>query len=166
MDIWKCWQMDVAEERRDCAPRAPPKSHANYTGMPPWFGAKIDYMKAVMKTDQIWFPAKKYGWGWGWPCAWQGWVTFAIFVVLLCVSSSLLLPSGHTGLFVISAFILASLFFVVCIIKGEEPRWRWGEKSEARFAAERLAELEDLRQCGLISDSEYQTKRQELLAQI
>jgi hypothetical protein len=149
-----------------CLSKIPPKLYWYACG----FVARIDYVKAVMNVNQkqIWFPAKKYGWGWGLPCAWQGWVVFAIFVVLLCLAGSLLLPSGHTGLFVVSAFALASLFFVVCFIKGEEPRWRWGdsEKSQARSAAERLAELDDLRGRDLVSDAEYQAKRQEILRQI
>jgi hypothetical protein len=33
-----------------------------------------------MDTNEktVWFIAKRYGWGWGLPCAWQGWVVFAV----------------------------------------------------------------------------------------
>ncbi len=30
----------------------------------------------------IWFPAKRYGWGWGFPCAWQGWAVLCIYMAL------------------------------------------------------------------------------------
>ena len=31
--------------------------------------------------SKIWFPSKTYGWGL--PCAWQGWVVFLIYFLLL-----------------------------------------------------------------------------------
>jgi hypothetical protein len=32
---------------------------------------------------EIWFPAKKYGYGWGFPITWQGWAIFVAYVVML-----------------------------------------------------------------------------------
>jgi hypothetical protein len=75
----------------------------------------------------IWFPAKKYGWGWGPPCAWQGWVALALFVVLLSTAAVLLLPGGHFGLWIAAAVVLAIAMFITCLVKGERPRWRWGK---------------------------------------
>ena len=74
---------------------------------------------------QIWFPAKRYGWGWGPPCSWQGWVTFGVYIILWFAGVVLLPKRGEVimpyGIF------LTALLFVVCWWKGEKPRWRWGK---------------------------------------
>ena len=120
-----------------------------------------------MKTNgkKTWFPAKKYGWGWGAPCAWQGWVVLVVFVVLLCVTSALFLPSGHFGLYITSAAVLCISVIVICLIKGERPGWRWGnsETPQARSIADRLAELDELRRRQLVCEAEYKAKREEIL---
>jgi len=81
-----------------------------------------------MKTNEkeIWFPAKKYGWGWGPPCAWQGWVVMAVWLVLLGGGWLFIAPRS-IGLFVGYAFVLGAVLFVVAWLKGEPPRWRWGK---------------------------------------
>jgi hypothetical protein len=76
---------------------------------------------------QIWFPAKKYGWGWGPPCAWQGWLVLGCFVALLAASGFALLPGRHVGLWIASAGVLLVALIITCLIKGERPRWRWGK---------------------------------------
>ena len=76
--------------------------------------------------SKIWFPAKKYGWGWGLPCAWQGWVAMAIWLVLLLAGGIFLAPH-NVGLYVAYAIVLGIAFFIIVFIKGERPRWRWGE---------------------------------------
>jgi hypothetical protein len=82
-----------------------------------------------MITDekQIWFPAKKYGWGWGPPCAWQGWVVIVGFVALLGTAGVLFLPGKHFGLWIASVIILGAALIIICLVKGEKPRWRWGK---------------------------------------
>jgi hypothetical protein len=81
-----------------------------------------------MKTNekQIWFRAKKYGWGWGLPCAWQGWVVMAVWLLLLVGGGFFIAPKS-TGSFVFYAVILSIGLFCVCLTKGEKPRWRWGK---------------------------------------
>jgi hypothetical protein len=37
---------------------------------------------------EYWFPAKRYGWGWGLPTAWQGWLVFVGYILLLVVGAS------------------------------------------------------------------------------
>jgi hypothetical protein len=76
---------------------------------------------------RVWFPAKKYGWGWGLPCAWQGWVALAIWVALLSGGPVLFLRSGLSGLWFGWAILMAIGFFILCLIKGEKPRWHWGK---------------------------------------
>src|ERR1043165_5602298 len=83
-------------------------------------------MKPINK--KFWFPAKRYGWGWGPPCAWQGWVVMLVWLVLLTVEMALIVPQ-HPGLAVAIAGLLSALLFLICWIKGERPRWRWGNDS-------------------------------------
>ena len=119
-----------------------------------------------MQTNEtrVWFPAKKYGWGWGPPCAWQGWVVFAIWLALL-VGGAVFLTTQNAALYVAYAMVLCAGLFMVLLAKGEKPRWRWGDdgKAQTRSSADRLAELEKLRQQRLVSESEYEAKRQEIL---
>jgi len=78
---------------------------------------------------QVWFRAKKYGWGWGLPCAWQGWIVLAVWLALLCVGAAFLefLEPKHIGIFVLYAVVLGIGLFIICLVKGEKPRWRWGK---------------------------------------
>lgn len=75
-----------------------------------------------------WFPAKRYGWGWGLPTAWQGWVVMAVFALLLLVGAVVLLPSRGPGAFVAYSALLSIILVVICWLKGEPTRWRWGDK--------------------------------------
>ncbi len=81
-----------------------------------------------MKSNekQFWFPTKTYGWGWGPPNCWQGWVVLAVYAVLVC-GGAFLVPEDVI-LFVAYAVFLTIVLTVVCWIKGEKPRWRWGKE--------------------------------------
>ena len=118
-----------------------------------------------MQTNKtkIWFPAKKYGWGWGPPCSWQGWVVMAVWLVLLLGGGFLLAPHNK-ALFLAYTLVLAVALCIVAYVKGEKPRWRWGEpeKNELRSLSERLAGLEEQRRRHLISPAEYEARRQEI----
>ena len=80
------------------------------------------------ETRRFWFPAKRYGWGWGVPTIWQGWAVLAAFVMLLVVGAVTFLPSQRHGAFVAYSALLSLLLVAVCWVKGEPPKWRWGEK--------------------------------------
>jgi hypothetical protein len=82
--------------------------------------------QAGTNEKHIWFPAKKYGWGWGPPCAWQGWMVFVLWLVLLGGGGFFLAPIS-ISLFVVYAIFLGIALFIVALIKGEKPRWRWGK---------------------------------------
>jgi cytochrome c-type biogenesis protein CcmI len=88
-----------------------------------------------------------------------------MFVVLLAAAAFLLLPGGHFGLWIAAAVILAVAMFITCFAKGETARWRWGESDEprARSSSDRLAELDELHRRQLVSEAEYEAKRQEIL---
>lgn len=77
-----------------------------------------------LPKDQVWFPMKTYGWGWGFPCRWQGWVVLAGFVGAMIAGSPLVgkAPFAYVGY----GFSLLGVLIVICWIKGERPRWRWG----------------------------------------
>ena len=75
---------------------------------------------------KIWFPAKKYGWGWGPPVRWQGWVVMAVWLALLIAGITELTPKS-VALSALYEFILLIGLMIVCYLKGEKPRWRWGK---------------------------------------
>ena len=74
---------------------------------------------------QKWFPAKKYGWGWGLPNCWQGWLVLAAYLTSLCAGAFLI--SEQTGFYVAYAAVLSIVLIIICYLKGEKPRWRWGK---------------------------------------
>jgi hypothetical protein len=80
------------------------------------------------KHSKIWFPAKTYGWGWGPPTCWQGWVVIATYVVLAVVGGVLVSPDTNVVFFIGYMVAITVGLIVVCWIKGEKPRWRWGKK--------------------------------------
>lgn len=108
------------------------------------------------KSKDIWFPAKKYGYGWGLPVKWQGWVAF-IGLLGLGLAPVLYLsiwykgdtycqsviaqginatcdPHAETGVYLLAGlFWLAAcclLLFYVGTRKGEPAKWRWGSKAK------------------------------------
>ena len=76
--------------------------------------------------EKLWFSAKKYGWGWGFPNCWQGWVVLATYLGLLCAGAFIL--SKETGLFSGYTIVLSIVLIIICYLKGEKPRWRWGNE--------------------------------------
>lgn len=80
------------------------------------------------EAKQFWFPAKRYGWGWGLPTEWRGWAVLIVFAVLLAVGALVFLPRFGPAVFVVYSALLTSLLVVVCLVKGEPPKWRWGAK--------------------------------------
>jgi len=90
-----------------------------------------------MKPDQpqqhgpppaYWFPAKTYGWGWGPPLTWQGWATLVAYVAAMTLVSVLWPPPGHTLGFGAGIALATAAMLGICWLKGEPPRWRWGER--------------------------------------
>jgi drug/metabolite transporter (DMT)-like permease len=79
-------------------------------------------------TDpRYWFPAKRYGWGWGLPATWQGWAVLIAFVGLVAGGAFLLPPRKVLAAFLAYVAVLVVALVAVCWLKGEPPRWRWGE---------------------------------------
>lgn len=76
----------------------------------------------------VWFPAKRYGWGWGPPVRWQGWAVLVLYFLLLAICALWTLPRGDVPLFLLCCLVLTVLLIAVCRLKGEKPRWRWGDR--------------------------------------
>lgn len=83
---------------------------------------------AMSEQKRYWFPTRTYGWGWGLPTTWQGWVVYAAFVALVLLAAILFPPSANPEIFTVAVMVFAAFLVVVCWIKGEPPRWRWGGK--------------------------------------
>ena len=81
--------------------------------------------------SKIWFSAMTYGFGWGLPIAWQGWVVYILFFILLSIGDHFLttFPIG-TGLFVLYVMFLSALLIFICWKKGEKLEFRWGNKKQ------------------------------------
>jgi hypothetical protein len=85
-----------------------------------------------MPTEpRYWFPAKRYGWGWGVPRTWQGWLVLAVFVLLMIVGALIFPPRAGPGPYLAYVGVLCVLLVAVCWLKGEPPRWRWGDDAGA-----------------------------------
>ena len=80
----------------------------------------------------IWFPAKRYGWGWGLPCRREGWIFLAVWMAVLMAGTAGLLallawPISIGAWFVIFygwMTLWTTVLIAVCWAKGERPRWR------------------------------------------
>lgn len=76
---------------------------------------------------KYWFPAKRYGWGWGLPISWQGWMALVVFVVLVAVGAHFFPPRHALLPYLVYVAVLCGAFIGICWLKGEPPRWRWGQ---------------------------------------
>lgn len=81
------------------------------------------------RDKHYWFGAKRYGWGWGLPIAWQGWVVFALWFAAVLLPLRYLLPRNFT-VHLTFVVLMVTLLLVICYIKGEPPRWRWGDQDQ------------------------------------
>jgi hypothetical protein len=73
-----------------------------------------------------WFPAKPFGWGWGLPVAWQGWAVLIAFVCLVIAAARIFPPRRSLTAYIGCVAGLSIIMLIVCWLKGEPPRWRWG----------------------------------------
>jgi hypothetical protein len=82
------------------------------------------------ENKDIWFPAKKYGYGWGLPITWQGWIVFLSHLLLVGVASFTLTDTPKEVALLITYILFLTVIFVfICIKKGEKAAWRWGDKN-------------------------------------
>jgi hypothetical protein len=83
-------------------------------------------MSAMPTESKYWFRAKRYGWGWGLPRRWQGWAVLFVFFALLVTGSLLFPPAKNLVPYLAYVAALSLLLIGICWLKGEPPRWRWG----------------------------------------
>jgi hypothetical protein len=79
------------------------------------------------ESRNYWFPAKRYGWGWGVPSVWQGWATLIIYLCLIVAGAIIFPPGEELTTFIALTVLLTLILIVICWVKGEPPRWRWGD---------------------------------------
>ncbi len=92
----------------------------------------IAYLKNNPKG--YWFKRKLYGWGWV-PALWQGWAATLIYILSLVYLFMRIDENSHSisDTFIDMAvpfLVLTGLFILVCYLKGQKPRWQWGEEKE------------------------------------
>lgn len=75
--------------------------------------------------ERYWFPAKRRGWGWGPPCAWQGWAVFVGYIVVVVAIPCIVSPAHEPIPFAVAVAGVTLALLLVCVLKGEPPRWRW-----------------------------------------
>lgn len=82
-------------------------------------------MTMTSPKQNIWFPAKKNGWGWGKPLVWQGWLVLVVYFLVIAGISWVFDPKTDLvnwfGWVVLATFCL----LLVYRIKGEPPSWKW-----------------------------------------
>ena len=81
--------------------------------------------------SQLWFRARRYGWGWA-PATWQGWAVLAVYVIAVLAWAAYLishpdllagLHGGAAAWFGVWPVLLPSAIVVgICWLKGERPR--------------------------------------------
>ncbi len=71
-----------------------------------------------------WFPAKKYGFGWGLPITWQGWVVFALYLLII-LGASLFLPTTSV-IYSLVITVATAILIWITVKTGEPSKWRWG----------------------------------------
>lgn len=84
-------------------------------------------------NEKLWFKRKRYGWGW-FPITWQGWavtIGYSVLVVVLALRLDEALPMREQVIsFWLPFIILTALLIKICYVKGESPKWQWGEPTE------------------------------------
>ncbi|MEZ4194790.1 MAG: hypothetical protein R3B53_00095 [Candidatus Paceibacterota bacterium] len=88
----------------------------------------VEYLKD--NPDGYWFKRKLYGYGWT-PARWQGWVVVLVFLIL-AVANFYRLEALSSSIdetlndFIPQTLVLIFILILICIKKGEKPRWQWG----------------------------------------
>lgn len=80
-----------------------------------------------MSKKPYWFTARTYGWGWGLPSAWQGWVIYTVAAAALIAGFFLFPPAREMLKFQLYTWAVVLVLVLICWLKGEPPKWRWGK---------------------------------------
>ena len=82
---------------------------------------------------ELWFQARRYGWGWK-PVTVEGWLVVVVYLAVLGAITGVFLyqlrhgadPRRAAFYFVLAVATLAGLLIAIGWLTGERPRWRWG----------------------------------------
>lgn len=85
-----------------------------------------------MKT--FWFIRKTYGYGWV-PASWQGWASMVVYTALIVFAVVRHDANSYSGSDTLYAAVpefalYTALLIILCIWKGEKPRWQWGQEKK------------------------------------
>ncbi len=83
----------------------------------------------MYNEKHYWFYRKRYGWGWGLPAAWEGWAVYAAYAGLFIFAFRFVQPAIHPVQFSVFIGIITLSLLAICWIKGEPPRWQWGDRT-------------------------------------
>jgi hypothetical protein len=83
----------------------------------------------MANDSPYWFPAKRFGWGWGAPATWQGWVVLVVWLGVT-ITGGILIDPRNRLLFGAYNIVMVGVLLLICYLKGEPPRWRWGGRGE------------------------------------
>ncbi len=74
---------------------------------------------------KLWFRRRSYGWGW-FPVTIEGWLVTIVAILVIIASGSILKENTILGITPIILVII--ILIIICIKKGEKPKWQWGRK--------------------------------------
>ena len=69
--------------------------------------------------------------GLGMPCAWQGWLVYAVAFGLLLAGPFLFSPFREPIAFQLYTWAVVLVLVFICWMKGAPPGWRWGSRTAA-----------------------------------
>ncbi len=83
---------------------------------------------------KLWFKNKRYGYGWT-PASLEGWLVTVLFVVYNFWSFFKIdfnSPSISQALlnFLLKLTLSIVILVIICIAKGERPKWNWGDSKK------------------------------------
>lgn len=79
-------------------------------------------------SESYWFPAKRYGWGWGLPSHRMGWITMITYIVVVTAGAFVIDAEKRIGAYLAMVAVCTLGLLAICWMKGERPRWRWGDE--------------------------------------
>ena len=83
------------------------------------------------KTSKPWFAPKQFGYGTGLPICWQGWLAFALYLVVVGATPLAIVvwPKPSVALpAMLAVIVFASAGFFVLCAKKTDGGWRWRGK--------------------------------------
>lgn len=86
------------------------------------------------KTKRYWFVRKTYGYGWV-PGTWEGWLVLGVYTgglisIIMNIDHAPLANGGELVDFLLPALLFTVALLLITVIKGEKPRWQWGEQKK------------------------------------